>query len=184
MPNVVAAAQPLQASAQRHEVLWPLVEPALDEALEGLVEMRRREGDSLRADFLARTHELSMVRHRIGELADDLPRSAQQKMEERIGRLVAAGGLDPQRLAVEVALLADRADISEELTRLGSHIAQLYELIDHSEPVGRKLEFLLQELLREVNTIGSKAQHIEVARLILDAKSELEKLREQVQNVE
>ena len=107
----------------------------------------------------------------------------QKRLEERLEKLTTDRDLDPQRLAQEVAYLADRADVTEELTRLDSHISQFYTVVKSDEG-GRKLEFLLQEMGREVNTIGSKSQEAEITTLVVDSKAILEKLREQVQNVE
>ena len=116
----------------------------------------------------------------------DEPEAVRERLEERAQKLLKSSNIeiDPARLAQEIALLADKSDITEELVRLESHRPQFAHLIDESEPVGRRLDFLLQEMGREINTIGSKSQHAPVAHLVVEAKAELERLREQAQNVD
>jgi len=155
-------------------------------ATDALIAMRRREGASLAEDL---TRRLAQVRRLVTELsrdADDTLDAWHGRLRERVGRLLEGTGVavDPQRLAQEVATLAERSDIAEELTRLGSHCDQFGEaLAAGDEPVGRRLDFLLQEMNREANTIGSKGADASIAHRVVDLKSELERLREQVQNV-
>jgi uncharacterized protein (TIGR00255 family) len=161
------------------------IDGALDQALDALVAMRRREGDAIADDLRRRLNGMARQMERIESLAKELPGLFYQKLQERLGMLT--GGqvpVDPQRLAQEAAFLADRCDISEEIVRVRSHLRQLAGIMDADEPAGRKLNFLIQELNREFNTIGSKAGQAELAHLIVDLKAELEKIREQVQNVE
>jgi uncharacterized protein (TIGR00255 family) len=131
---------------------------------------------------------LAAVRRGADAIAGRVPvivEGYQKRLKIRVARLLGDSvQLDAGRLEQETALLADRADVSEELTRLSSHCAQYESLLDGGDAVGRRLDFLLQEMVREVNTIGSKAQDAEVAHLVVDVKSELERMREQVQNVE
>ena len=158
--------------------------PALVQALTGLAEMRRREGEALARDLSAR---LDAIEKGAGELARLSPlqvSAARDRLAARIEELARGIALDPARLAQEVALFADRTDVAEELTRLASHVAQARGLIASDAPAGRKLEFLVQEVNREINTIGSKSQHAGIAALVVDLKAELERIREQVQNVE
>jgi uncharacterized protein (TIGR00255 family) len=157
---------------------------ALGAALDGLVAMRAREGEALQRDLEAR---LASVEALVAQVAALVPRSVEHlraRLEERVAELTRGVPLDPARLAQEVALLADRTDVTEEVTRLGSHLAQARALLQGGEPAGRKLDFLVQEMHREVNTIGSKSQSTEIAALVVSAKAEVERLREQVQNVE
>ncbi len=157
-----------------------------DTALEELISMRGAEGASLQTDIEERIQTLRGHSSELGELAKTTPQEAGQRLDERIAKLLKNSKVevDEARLAQEVALLADRLDVTEELVRLSSHFEQLGLLVKDTAPVGRRLDFLVQELGREFNTVTSKSQSANVARLIVDAKAELEKIREQVQNVE
>ena len=166
------------------EQAWAAIEPALNEALTALAAMRESEGTHLKQDFLARLETLVSF---VGKIAAEAPGRPIRQRELLAKRLRDAGlDLDPadERVARELALFADRCDISEELTRLDSHFAKFREYLDAAEPPGRALDFLCQELFREFNTIGSKANDASIAQTIVEAKTELEKIREQVQNVE
>jgi uncharacterized protein (TIGR00255 family) len=157
---------------------------ALDQALSAVDRMRNFEGESLYADFVKRRAQLDQLIGRVAQRAPEVVSEYAVKLKDRVAVLIAESGLPEDRLAVEVAILADKGDITEELVRLESHLRQFDETLGHNEPVGRKLDFLLQEINREVNTIGSKANDAQIAALVVDLKSELEKIREQVQNVE
>jgi uncharacterized protein (TIGR00255 family) len=161
---------------------------ALDAALVQLDAMRAAEGAALAAEIGRRLDELAALRAQIDALAADVPRQVARRLTERVRRLVddagAAGALDPGRLAQEIAVLAERADVTEELVRLTSHLDQARALLAQAGAVGRRLEFLVQEIGRELNTIGAKAPAAEISAAIVDAKAALEKIREQVQNVE
>jgi uncharacterized protein (TIGR00255 family) len=157
---------------------------ALDAALAQLVAMREAEGQALARELAARLDELDRLRVRIAELGHDLPVHVQQRLHDRVQRLLGTMPVDPQRLAHEIALLAERADVTEELVRLASHLEQARALAAAREPSGRRLDFLVQELGRELNTIGSKSGSAEITTAVVEAKAVLEKLREQVQNVE
>lgn len=157
---------------------------AVDQALSAADGMRLFEGESLLADFQKRRDQLDLLIGQVAHRAPEVVAEYAVKLKERIALLIAESGLPEDRLAMEVAVLADKGDITEELVRLESHLRQFDETIAKGEPVGRKLDFLLQEINREVNTIGSKANDAQVASLVVDLKSELEKIREQVQNVE
>lgn len=165
---------------------WPVLEAILIKALEQMTQMRRTEGGAITADLLNHLQRLQSLAEQIASLALDEPSRQQQKLTERLQKLVGDKQVvDPVRLAQEVALLADRADISEELARLNSHFDQLHKIIDaHESNSGRRIEFLLQELNRELNTIGSKTASAQVAHLVVEGKSLGEKMREQVQNIE
>jgi len=153
-------------------------------AVEAMETMRMREGEALLADLTARRQTLAMLMDRVAERAPAVVAEYAQKLRERLAQLLADTALDEGRLAQEVALLADRCDVTEELVRFRSHLAQFDETLALTEPVGRKLDFLLQELNREVNTIGSKANDAAMAAMVVELKAELEKIREQVQNIE
>lgn len=157
---------------------------ALDEALERLVEMREREGASLRADVEARLDRIEALRARIEALAPEAIAARQQAMRERIEELLQGPVVEPQRIAQEVAVLAERMDVAEELTRLASHVEQGRRLLAGDEPAGRRLDFLVQEMNREANTIAAKASWMDSAEIVVDLKAEIERIREQVQNIE
>jgi uncharacterized protein (TIGR00255 family) len=150
-----------------------------------LEEMRRTEGAALAADLAA---HLEVVRRESNQIADQaalLPELWREKISTRLAEVLQeAGPLDEVRLAQEVALMAERRDLSEELARLESHVSQFQQALKSEGPVGRKMEFLLQEMLREVNTIGSKAGDLLISQAVLEIKGTLERLREQVQNIE
>ncbi|MBM4284684.1 MAG: YicC family protein [Deltaproteobacteria bacterium] len=167
------------------EEAWPWLSQALEAALANLEAMRRREGESLAAELEA---NLTLIRSRLEQIAaqaEALPRRWRERLQERLRELEEElGPLDEGRLAQEVAYLADRRDVSEEVARLESHLSQFSHILAAAGPVGRKLEFLLQEILREANTIGAKAGDLDVSQAVLDIKGALERLREQVQNIE
>jgi len=161
-----------------------LLHKSMSVALEGVLKMRRQEGEALRADMLRNLGGVEESASRIRALSQNSAAEAMQKLRDRLSQLLSQGGIDPQRLAQEAALLADKCDISEEVARLTSHIEQYYELMDGKEKAGKKLDFLLQELQREANTILSKSGNLEISRSAISIKADIEKLREQVQNVE
>lgn len=164
--------------------LWEVLLLALKEALDALDAMRAEEGGALQADISAR---IAAMRKLAEDLSERLPQVQQEHsaaLQERIQNMLNDVPVDPQRLAQEVAYLADRSDVSEEVTRIGSHLQQLEGLLDANEPVGRKLDFVIQEMNREVNTVSSKVSDLEVGRLVIELKHEQEKIREQAQNIE
>jgi uncharacterized protein (TIGR00255 family) len=159
-------------------------EKALGVALEALLAMREREGEALGADLEARLATVLSLVAQVEVLAPQAVEHHRTRLAERVRELTQGMPIDPGRLAQEVALLADRSDVAEEITRLRSHVAQARQLLAGQEPAGRKLDFLVQEMHREVNTIGSKSQHAELSGLVVSLKAEVERMREQVQNVE
>ena len=171
------------------ELAWQALRTGLDQALDSLVRMREAEGAHLAEDLAARVARVEEWVEEVSRRAEELPRVYAQRLRERVAELVRALGVerppDEARLAMEMAAFADRCDVREELVRLRSHLHQARALLHASDgAVGRKLEFLLQEMQREVNTVGSKAGDLDVTRAVLEMKSELEAIREQVQNVE
>jgi uncharacterized protein (TIGR00255 family) len=162
----------------------PQLTQAVGAAVTALDGMRAREGEALAADLRARRTQIAAWVGQISELTPLMVTVCRQKLALRLEQLLGDAELDPARLAQEVALLADRCDITEELVRLSSHFIQFDEALRMPEPVGRKLDFLMQEMNREVNTIGSKANDAGIAGLVIQVKAEMEKMREQVQNVE
>jgi uncharacterized protein (TIGR00255 family) len=157
---------------------------ALGQALDALVAMRIREGEALRRDLEARLATVEALVLRVEALAPQAVEHHRTRLAERVLELTRGIPLDPSRLAQEIALLAERTDVAEEVTRLRSHVAQARQLLGGGEPAGRKLDFLVQEMHREGNTIGSKSQQAEISGVVVALKAEIERMREQVQNVE
>ena len=156
---------------------------AMDEAIDQLCAMREREGESLRADLTVHLDAAAALRENILLRAPKVVEDYRTRLQQRLAQL-GADGVEPQRVAQEVAIMADRCAIDEDLSRLESHIGQLRAYLDTKGEIGKKLDFLIQEMNREANTIGSKASDAQIAQQVVDLKSEIEKLREQVQNVE
>ena len=181
------AAQPdvlrLVTREEDQEAVLALLLEAAGEAVSDVVSMREREGAAMKADLALHLDQVARLREEIAALAPGVPLAYQEKLLARVKEW-GVTEVDPQRLAQEVALMADRCAIDEELSRLESHIFQMRKALESDGEVGRQLDFLTQELNREVNTIGSKASDAQITKLVVAAKSEIEKLREQVQNVE
>jgi len=174
----------LEERAVDLEAARPAAREALAGALDALCAMRDREGEALARDLGGRLAAVESLVRRVEALS---PRSVdlyRDRLAERVQELSRGLAPDPVRLATEVALFADRVDVSEELTRLHSHLAQMRGLLAGAEPAGRKMDFLVQEMHREVNTAGSKSQSAEIAGATVELKAEIERMREQVQNVE
>ena len=179
LPDVLT----VQEKEEDQQAVRELFERALSGALDALIDMREQEGERMRADILEKIANIESIRNRVSDRAPLVVAEYRDKLHQRIAALTE-GEIDESRLITEVAIFADRAAIDEELVRLLSHIAAIRETVELAEPVGRKLDFLVQELNREVNTIGSKASDTMIAQAVVSAKGEIEKLREQVQNVE
>ena len=180
MPGVIAPATASDNAAALQELTVDICERALD----GFLAMRRTEGDALGRELRARMRQLAETLDGIRELAPRVVEHHQQTLLERLRNLGVALPPDDERLAREIAIFADRCDISEELVRLDSHLEQCAELIDDDGQTGRKLDFLVQEMMREINTLGAKASDAAIAKHVVAAKAELDKMREQLQNVE
>lgn len=166
------------------ESLQACLAEALERALGQVVVMRRNEGAATADDLRERLEQLDLLLGTVEQRAPLIPHEWQAKLTERLARLQQNHEWDPQRVAQEVAVYADRCDISEELVRFRSHLGQFRGLFDDAEPVGRRMDFLVQELNREVNTMGSKSNDADLTRTVVSMKAELEKIREQVQNIE
>lgn len=160
------------------------VQAALEQGLTALEQMRRTEGEAIYADLDARLKLIEGWSREVAELSPKAVQEYQQRLTERVAELARGVAVDPQRLAQEVVLFAERTDIAEEVTRLASHLEQFRALMASSEPAGRRMDFLVQEMHREVNTTGSKSQHAEISARVVSMKAEVERIREQVQNVE
>ncbi len=166
------------------EFLRRLLLDAVEEAANGLVKMREAEGRTLCEDMDSRLDTLLAITETVDKRSGAVVEEYREKLKTRITELLKEVALDDAKLANEVAFYADRSSINEEVVRLKSHVQQMRKMMKEKEPQGRKLDFLIQELNREVNTIGSKSADIDIARAVIDAKAEIEKLREQVQNLE
>jgi uncharacterized protein (TIGR00255 family) len=160
------------------------VQSALEQALAALEQMRRVEGEAIYADLDARLKLIEGWSREVAALAPKAVEEYRQRLAERVADLARGITVDPQRLAQEVAVFAERTDIAEEVTRLTSHLEQFRALMTSTEPAGRRMDFLVQEMHREVNTTGSKSQHAEISARVVSMKAEVERIREQVQNVE
>jgi uncharacterized protein (TIGR00255 family) len=180
LPGVVRTLEPELDGSEVEGALRAAVEAGSSAA----VEMRVREGQNLERELRRRLEGLGAAVEAIGLRAEDVKRGLRERLTKRVAALAPELELDPARLEQEVVLYADRMDVTEETVRLGSHLEQFHETLGESGPVGRKLEFLLQELGREVNTIGSKVSDAGITHRVVEMKTELEKLREQVMNVE
>jgi len=178
-PGVLTVTQ----AAEDEQMVAALVQQALAGALDALIASREREGAAMQADMQGIARQLEDIHQQIAALAPQQPERYAQRLTERLKQL-RPEEIDPQRLAQEVALFADRCAVDEELARLRAHLDSLNALLGDSQPLGRRLDFLVQEMNREVNTIGSKTSELAITQLVLDAKNALEKLREQLQNVE
>ncbi len=174
----------LKEEEQDPEALWPMVSSAIAAALDKVQQMRLEEGTRLQADIVGRMKRLAEIIDRIESLAPEATARYRQRLTEQIAQYLGALPVDEQRIAQEVAHFAEKSNIDEELTRARSHVEQFVLTCETGGSVGRKLDFVIQELNREINTIASKAQDSAIANLVVEAKAELEKVREQVQNVQ
>ena len=166
------------------EMLWGILAEALDQALDNLNVMREKEGQHLKEDLSDKITVLENCREALLAEAPLVVEAYKERLHARLDELIEKGTLDPGRLEAEATVFADKCAIDEELTRLESHFKQFRQTMDLDEPVGRKLDFLTQELNRETNTIASKANHLAISKTALDMKNEIEKIREQIQNIE
>lgn len=164
--------------------LLPQLQTAVQSAVAAIDGMRTREGEALALDLQSRRSQIAVWADLIRERMPQVVQEYRQKLKVRLDQLLEGAEMDEGRLAQEIALLADRSDVTEELVRLSSHFKQFDDALCSSEPVGRKLDFLMQEMNREVNTIGSKSNDSGITNLVIQIKAEMEKMREQVQNIE
>jgi len=171
-------------AAQDPAALWEGLARVLDEAIRMLTEMRAREGEALQRDLTARLLLVAGFLEKISGRAPQVVLEYQKRLGDRIRELTNGIVIDEGRLLQEVAIMAEKSDITEEIVRFRSHIDQFTDLLGTGDGAGRKIDFLIQEMGREVNTIGSKSSDAEISRSVIEIKSELAKLREQVQNIE
>ena len=179
-PEVITMVQ----EEDKIEEVFEELKPLILSALEMMNNMRAVEGEKLKEDILEKINVIESLVKDISKLADTVPKNYKAKLEERLSELLNGADIDQNRLATEVCIFADKATVDEEIIRLGSHINQIRKTLSLSEPIGRKLDFIIQEMNRETNTIGSKSSDIHMTNLVIDIKNLIEKIREQVQNIE
>ena len=167
-----------------YESIWLKIQPVLVKTLEEVDASREREGSALKNDVVNRCRTVRDLVKKIKEKSPNMLERYRDELREKISSYVESVEIDEKRLLTEVALMTDKLNIDEELTRLQSHLDRLEGMVAETEPVGRKLDFLIQEVNREINTIGSKASDLAIANIVVDVKSEIEKIREQIQNIE
>lgn len=174
----------LKKADEDEEKIWQLVKSVTDEAIEKFIQMRAVEGAKMKEDVASRAEYILDCVSFIEERSPQTVKEYNDKLVERVHEIIGDVSLDEQRIIQEVAIYADKVAVAEETVRLRSHIAQLKTFLESEEPIGRKMDFLVQEINRETNTIGSKANDVDIARKVVDIKAEVEKIREQIQNIE
>ena len=175
----------LERKEEDLDEVWALLSTAVDGAVSGLCDMRALEGEALKKDLLGKKEAIISKVDEIAKIAPAIPLEYKEKLEKRISELMDDSKMvDADRLATEVAIFADKCSIDEELVRLNTHFNHMTDIFEEDGPIGRKLDFLLQEMNREINTIGSKGNNMEIAKYVVEIKSEFEKIREQIQNIE
>ena len=179
-PDVIT----LHKASEDEERIWNAVKTVAETAVSKFIEMRETEGSKLRGDILSRADYIIECVEFIEGRSPETVREYNEKLKQRMKELLGDAAIDEQRLLNEAAIYADKIAVDEETVRLRSHISQLREFMNSSEAIGRKLDFLVQEINREANTIGSKAQDVDIAKKVIAIKAEVEKIREQVQNIE
>lgn len=166
------------------EEVWNAVKPVLDTALNNFITMRETEGEKMKADVMSRAKHILSIVDEIESRSPERVKEYEARLKERIEELLGSADYDEQRVITEVAIFADKVAVDEETVRLRSHFDQLKNLMDSDGEVGRKLDFIIQEMNREANTIGSKANDSNLSHMVVDIKAEIEKIREQIQNIE
>ncbi len=166
------------------DVIWEALEPALNEAVENFIHMRETEGETLKKDILLKNQKIKEITDKIKERAPFVVDEYKEKLNARLAELMDKNVIDEQRIAAEITIYSDRCCIDEELTRMYSHIKQLESILESDGSIGRKLDFLVQEMNREANTTASKSSDITITNAAIELKTEIEKIREQIQNLE
>ncbi|HHY71603.1 MAG TPA: YicC family protein [Thermoanaerobacterales bacterium] len=180
MPNIFT----LEEDSSTEQELWEFLMPALDEAVENLIKMRIKEGENLWKDLNARLEIIKNKTELINERAGAVPEEYKKRLMHNLQQLCSNISLDQEKIEAEVVLFAERANITEEIVRLQSHLSQMKGLVDSNESIGKKMDFIAQEMFRETNTIAAKASDYGISKEVIEIKSELEKVREQIQNIE
>ena len=171
-------------NVQDEDIIWNELLVCLTEAINNFIEMRQTEGNKIKEDLLNRLERVSSKVSEISKFSTGLVEEYVVKLETRIKEILKTDVVDKDRLAQEIVIYADKCSVEEELTRLDSHIIQFKDLLQQEVPVGKKIDFLIQEMNREVNTMGSKSGSLSITNLVIDIKTELEDIREQIQNIE
>lgn len=166
------------------EEIFEEIKPLIEESLLMMEGMRKVEGEKLKDDILSKLSEIEILVEEIAKIADRVPKAYKIKLEERLKKLLESVEIDENRVALEIALIADKSSVDEEITRLNSHIHQLRNTFEENGTIGRKLDFIIQEMNREANTIASKSSDVDMTNIVINIKNLLEKIREQVQNIE
>lgn len=174
----------LQDEEENMEIVWQVLQEALSNAMQDVLEMRLKEGRNLALDIAKRNKYVLGFVEKLEERSPIVTTEYVGKLKARIKELMAEISVDEQRILTEAAIFADKVNITEEIVRLKSHVSHLDELLESGDSVGRKCDFLVQEMFREINTVASKANDLEMSRIAVDVKAELEKIREQLQNIE
>ena len=174
----------VQKSPDNQEQIWNDVSEVATEALQKFVEMRQTEGEKLREDIISKAGYILEMVSKVEELSPLTVENYRRKLYQKISEVLEGKDIDEQRIITESAIFAEKIAVDEETVRLRSHVSQLKDIFSSDDPVGRKLDFIVQEMNREVNTIGSKAQDLNITKIVVDMKAEIEKIREQIQNIE
>lgn len=174
----------VQKAPDDEEQIWEDVRQTASEALERFVKMREAEGERLRADVIGKTEAILADVAKVEELSPKTVEAYRNRLSQKLSEVLENKNIDEQRILTEAAVFAEKIAVDEETVRLRSHISQLGAMLESHEAVGRKLDFIVQEMNREVNTIGSKAQDLDITKLVVNMKAEIEKIREQIQNIE
>ncbi len=171
-------------NVEDEEIIWNELSKCLNEAINGFIEMRQAEGNKIKEDLLKRIESVSNKVYEISNNSTGLVEEYVVKLETRIKEILKTDVIDKERLAQETVIYADKCSIEEEITRMNSHIAQFKHFLDSNEPIGKKIDFLMQEMNREINTVGSKSGSLFITNTVIEIKTELEDIREQIQNIE
>ena len=174
----------VQKVPEEEKVVWAAVQPAVQDALERFLAMREKEGQKMQADLVGRLDAIERMVTQVEALSPETVQQYYDRLYRKLQELLADTTIDESRLVTEAGIFAEKIAVDEETVRLRSHLAQFRQLLESGEPIGRKLDFLVQEMNREVNTIGSKAQDLSITKYVVDMKAEIEKIREQIQNIE
>lgn len=174
----------LKSDDQEADLIWEELESCLEECLKSFVTMRIIEGTKIKEDLLNRINKVEEYKNEISKYSETIVEDYVERLNNRIKEILKTDVVDQTRLAQEVVIYSDKCSVEEELTRLNSHLYQFRELIEKNEAIGKKLDFLIQEMNRETNTIGSKSGKLEITNLVIEIKTQLEDIREQIQNIE
>ena len=174
----------VQKAPDNQEQIWADIAEVADEALSKFVEMRSTEGEKLKNDIIAKADFILGMVAQVEELSPQTVENYRNRLYQKLSEILENKDIDEQRILTESAVFAEKIAVDEETVRLRSHVSQLKNMFDSDDPVGRKLDFIVQEMNREVNTIGSKAQDLNITKIVVEMKAEIEKIREQIQNIE